>query len=347
MSGRSVLVAAFCVGAALLSCSGVASAQGGEPAGPRDETEPTGGADEERARARTLANEGLTAYRRGDYSTALAKFEQAERIVTAPTIALHHARCLEKLGRLAEALAHYGTIASTPIPSDAPYVHHRAKQDALLEQQALEPRVPSLAVEVEGEPGAGAELVVDGRGAPFRADDAPRRLDPGPHTIEVRRKDGTKAAVAIQLVERRQERVRLVLPPPRPGGESGDGTEGDEAGDGAGLFGLDGDTQRTAGWVAVATGGVGLSVALITGGAAIVIGSDLDARCPDGACPRDAWGDVDQHDGYRAASTVGWIVAGAFGAAGVALLLTAPDDEPDATARAVVGPNGVHLRVDY
>lgn len=345
MSGRSLLVAALFV-LGLVGRVEPAHAEGDDG---KDETQPTGGAEEERKRARTLANEGLTAYRRGDYSTALAKFEQAEQIVSAPTIALHHARALEKLGRLAEALAHYTAISTTSVPADAPYVHHRAKQDAVLEMQALEPRVPSIAVQVEGDPGAGAELVVDDRAAPFRADDPPRRLDPGPHTVEVRRKDGTKAGVAVQLVERQHETARLVLPPPLANSGQADGGEGGEDGEGGtSPFGLDGDTQRTAGWIALGTAGVGLSIALITGGAAIVIGSDLDVQCPDGECPRKAWDDVDQHDTYRAASTVGWIVAGVFGVAGGVLLLTAPEgEEPPATARAVIGPQSVHLRVDY
>ena len=70
-------------------------------------------------------------------------------------------------------------------------------------------------------------------------------------------------------------------------------------------------------------------------------------RCPGGVCPREAFDDVDKHDGYRAASTVGWIFAGAFGIAGGVLLLTAPDDEPGPRARASLGPRGVDLRVDY
>src|SRR5690606_1714529 len=106
-------------------------------------------------------------------------------------------------------------------------------------------------------------------------------------------------------------------------------------------------TQRTAGWISVATAGVGLSFALITGGAAIAVGGDLDGQCPNGECPPRAWDDVDAHDGFRTASTVGWIVAGAFGAAGAVLLLTAPDEEvPTTSARATVGTRGVSVRVD-
>jgi len=343
MRARHVLVAALFVGIALIPRAEIVFAQGVEPNDGKDETEPTVGADEERARARTFANEGLTAYRRGDYATALAKFEQAEKIVTAPTIGLHHARCLDKLGRIAEALSVFTKVSSTAVPSDAPYVHHRAKQDAMLGMQALEPRVPTLLIEVEGTLGNKAELVVDGRPTPFRAEDPPRRLDPGQHTIELRRADGTKATVVVQLAERQRETARLVLPPPRPGGAPGDQAAEE---DGEGGFVWDQSTQRTTGWVAVATAGVGLSVALISGGAAIAVGSDLDSRCPNGACPRDAWDDVDTHDGFRAASTVGWIFAGVFGVAGGVLLLTLPEEE-GVTARAGLGPRGIDFRVDY
>jgi hypothetical protein len=343
MRGRHVLAATLCAAALLASFDEAAWAQDG-----KDETEPTGGAEEERARARALANEGLTAYRRGDYATALAKFEQAQKIVSAPTIGLHHARCLDKLGRIAEALARYTAVTSATIPPDAPYVHHRAKQDAVLEMQALELRVPTLVIEVEGDPGAKAELIVDGRAEPYQANVAPRRLDPGPHTIEVRRTDGTKAAASVQLVEKQRDTLRLVLPPPKPGGES-EASIAAAKGDGGIIpWPWESPTQRTAGWISVATAGVGLSVALITGGAALAVGGDLDAQCPNGECPPSAWDDVDTHDGFRTASTVGWIVAGAFGAAGAVLILTAPDDEDStASARATVGPRGVSVRVDY
>jgi hypothetical protein len=325
-----------------------ARAQEGSPGAPPGDDTAVGGPGEARAKARVLANDGLAAFRRGDYVTALGKFEQAEAIVPAPTIALHRARCLEKLGRLAEALERFQAIVDAPVAQDAPYVHHRAKQDAQLEVQALEPRVPAVSIVVEGDPGSRAELVVDGRSSPVppNATRVDRRLDPGAHTFELRRRDGTRATGKADLRERDRAEVRLSLPPPRPGAQldEDEAPPAPAASEPDGI-GWNGDEQRTAGWALLSAGGVGLGIALVSGVAAISVGGDLSERCPDGVCPPDATPDVDRHDGYRAASTVGFIFAGTFAAAGVALLLTAPDDGPRASAS--VGPRGASLRVDY
>lgn len=347
MGARGWVASAFL--AAALTASGGARAQ---PAAPGEPAEPTG-ADDARARARNLANEGLKAFKGGDYVTALARFEQAEALVPAPTIALHRARSLEKLGRFAEALDRYQAIVGSPPATDAPYVHHRAHQDAQVELAALEPRVPSVLVVVEGDPGRGAELLVDGRPAPWAGaeDHTVRRLDPGPHRFEVRRRDGSRGAAEADLVERGRAEVRIVLPPPGTLDPIDDGDVADP-------LAWSGDEQRAAGWIAISAGGLGLGIALVTGAAAIAVGSDLDDRCPGGTCPPEAWDDVDNHDGYRTASTIGFALAGALATTGVVLLLTAPDDAatparggraapPRSQAQAAVGPRGVSVRVTY
>ncbi len=348
MVGRRVLAAA--VLAAVLASPALVSAQ---PAPGGDEGEPVGGeAGGARARTRALANDGLRAFRKGDFVTALAKFEQAEAIVPAPTIALLRARSLEKLGRLTEALERLRGIVGAPPAANAPYVHHRAHQDAELELQALEPRVPIVTILVDGAPGEGAELAIDGRSVPWpgRADRLEQRIDPGSHRFELRRRDGTRAAAGADVAERSRTDVQLSLPPPRAGDDAEQGEVADSSGGGGRFLPFDARTQRTAGWVALAAGGLGLGVALVTGGAAIAVGGDLSDRCPAGACPPEAWGDVDTHDAFRTTSTVGFIFAGVFGAGGAVLLLTAPDDAASpsgTTARATVGPRGVSVRVSY
>lgn len=335
--------------AAALTAFGTAHAQ---PAAPPGEPAPSAGADDARARARSLANDGLKAFKAGDFVTALARFEQAEALVPAPTIALQRARSLEKLGRLAEALDRYQAIVGSPPASDAPYVHHRAHQDAQVEAAALDPRVPSVLVIVEGDAGRGGELLIDGRSAPWAGaeDRTVRRLDPGPHRFEVRRRDGSRGAAEVDLVERGRAEVRITLPPP--------GTLDPALDDEPDPLAWSGAEQRAAGWIAISAGGLGLGIALVTGAAAIAVGSDLDDRCPGGTCPPEAWSDVDNHDGYRTASTIGFALAGALATTGVVLLLTAPDDAatparggraapPRGRAHAAVGARGVSVRVTY
>ena len=84
--------------------------------------------------------------------------------------------------------------------------------------------------------------------------------------------------------------------------------------------------QRTLGWVGIGVGGAGILFGTVTGLMAVSSRSDLDAHgCLDNGCYVDQKDDVDSYNALRTTSTVGFVVGFVGAAAGVTLLLTAPE----------------------
>jgi tetratricopeptide (TPR) repeat protein len=98
-------------------------------------------ATEARELARGLADEGANAYAAGDYERALTLFEEAYRLVPAPTVALFEARTLAKLGRSRDARAAYSRLIQTELGDDAPKAFRDAVQTGRSELDALEQRL--------------------------------------------------------------------------------------------------------------------------------------------------------------------------------------------------------------
>lgn len=142
---------------AALSVPATASAQTA-PTAP--ETAPKPVSEAARSAARTLGDEGLAAEAAGDHLTALAKFDEAETLVPVPTLGLRAARCLEKLGRWAEAADRFERTARMPIDptlSDAyRAAQMQARTDASAERAALLSRMPTPIT--EGGPADSASL---------------------------------------------------------------------------------------------------------------------------------------------------------------------------------------------
>jgi tetratricopeptide (TPR) repeat protein len=96
---------------------------------------------EARELARGLADEGANAYAAGDYERALTLFQEAYRLVPAPTVALFEARTLAKLGRSPDARAAYSRLIQTELGDDAPQAFRDAVQTGRSELDALERRL--------------------------------------------------------------------------------------------------------------------------------------------------------------------------------------------------------------
>src|SRR5678815_4075569 len=119
--------------------------------------------DATRSAAATLGQAGLALYKKGDYTGALAKFDQAEQLVQAPTLGVRAARCLEKLGRLVDAAERYQRVIGMTLDASWPEVHRQAQRDAVTERAALLPRIPSIEVVVEGARPGASRVTVDGK----------------------------------------------------------------------------------------------------------------------------------------------------------------------------------------
>jgi len=283
-----------------------------------------------RSTARKLANEGLALVKKGDYATALEKFNLADSLVAAPSVAIEAARCLEKLGRLVEASERYVDVLRAPVGVTSPPAFRKAQREAAAEREELLPRIPTLVIRVQGPMASGVRVTLDGKTIPLASVDAPRAIDPGKHTISVTRDDIT-VTDRVNIAERESAIAKLVLPPlpppPPPPEEPG-------------------KAQRTWGFVALGAGGVGLVTASVAGAVALGLQADLFEVC-DAAkkeCAPPYWGKNDAYNAARYITTAGFVLAGVGAGAGLALLLTAPSrkkDEPSTKVSLRIGPGAI------
>jgi hypothetical protein len=251
--------------------------------------------------ARALGRAGLERYDHGAWPEALDYFQRAYELYPAPTLGLHGARCLDKLGRLVEAAERYERVASTPLDAHADKALHGAVAEARREGAALRSRIPRVVVTVDGpHGGASPRIRIDGKPLERGLGEA-LPLDPGPHRVELVIA-GRTFERTITLREGKTERVIFAFSAPAPATRS---------------------SQRAWGWAAVGVGATGVALGGGLAAAAVAVKGSLDGDgCRDGICPADQRGKVDTYNALRIGSTIG-LLAGAVGVgSGVVLVVT-------------------------
>jgi hypothetical protein len=251
----------------------------------------------------------------GHFQDALDKVSQAEALYHAPTHMVIRAEALEGLGRLAEALDTYETLAAEPLSRTAPAAFRKAREDGRKRQVALIARVPSLLVLVSGADAADIAATIDGKTIPLTADQA-TRCDPGKHMLRIEAKGFRTIEHTVELAERggvvklnvrlekETEQVEVLPPPPPPPPPV---------------------PKRTLFVPTIVSFGVGaasIAVGAATGMMSISRASELDKQCAsDGRCPPSTQATIDQGQLLGNVSTVTFIVGGAALGTGVVLLI--------------------------
>lgn len=263
-------------------------------------------ADDARAAARTLADEGADAYAQRDFMRARSLFARAYELVPAPTIALLEARSLVELGRLVEAKAWY-ELAAAPLDNAASEPFRNAQLAARAELTALTPRIPRLKLAIQGARAKYAEALLNGQRVPSHQLGAWRELDPGKHSLQLQGSGVQAVAFDVRLSERDAKVVSVVA-------------SADESV----------DPRRTLAWVSFGVGAVGLATGVAAGIVATNAHADAERECRAGVCLRGSAGDAAarRFRDFRAVSTVGYAVGAAGAGAGIALFLTSRRDDP-------------------
>ncbi|MEJ7733608.1 MAG: tetratricopeptide repeat protein [Polyangiaceae bacterium] len=274
--------------------------------------------DATRASARQLGEEGNDLFDRGDWASALERYERAAALVNVPTLGVKAARCLDKLGRLVEASERYLAVTRMNLPPDALAVHKDALASAETERDALLPRLPSILIQLQGRE---AEVFLDGKPVPKVLLGVKRAIDPGTHRVEAHPSQGATVVRVVTVKERETVPVLFVIP-------KGARTAAGAAPAPTAMpvdSGRDGSTQRVLGFAALGLGGAGLAMGAVVGLVAASDKADLERECgSELSCPPASHDAADAYNIKRSLSTVGFIAGGVAAAAGVALILTAP-----------------------
>lgn len=169
--------------------------------------------DKERAAARTIAKQGLDAYKAQQYDAAIDRFERAQALVHSPVHLLYLARSYAARGKLVKAHEMYLQAKRERLTPASPAAFVRAVEDAEKELQALKPRLAHLTVQVTGAEGAPVSMMVDGEAVPSVLIGVEMPVDPGERQIQVSAPGYFSATRTVALAEGESEQTTIELLP--------------------------------------------------------------------------------------------------------------------------------------
>jgi tetratricopeptide (TPR) repeat protein len=119
--------------------------------------------DEERATARSLANQAITAFKAKRFGEAADLFQRAESLVHSPVHLLYLGRSYVATGKLVRAQEAFLQATREELPAGAPSAFAKAVEDAGTELDGIKLRLAQLTITVGGGDSAHVpEVSVDG-----------------------------------------------------------------------------------------------------------------------------------------------------------------------------------------
>jgi hypothetical protein len=314
--------------------------------------------DAERAAARELGKQGLTALDQGDFAVAEDRLSRAIELHDVPTLRLARARTRRAREKLVSAGEDYRAVLRWPKAPGEPSVFAEARRDARSELDALEPRIPRLTIVLRGGP---AKVIVGGVEWPEALIGVPRPMDPGEYVVEVASADAPVDSRRIRLAVGQTETLTLDAPVAvakgvAPNAAAAAGSAGGVSlavGNDAAPTGPDLDAAATAPAPAPAqhrprtaayvTGAVALALAA---GVAVTGVLYLDAKSDYEDQNNETTPTETKSELQSKASTIGWIctglAAGALVTGGIsAYLFLAPDSSGEKETHAAVRSSGI------
>lgn len=270
----------------------------------------------DRATARAMLDDGYALLSKGDASGALKRFTGADALVGVPSTKLAMAKAQVALGALVEAHDTLTAALRIPISPDEPAALKRARAEAAELLAQTTPRICELTIVIAGAESFMPAVRVDGAVVPTEALVAPRRVNPGHHTIEASVNAAETSAVA-DLAEGEKTTVTLdltaaIAAAAKSANGSGDAARGSSQRDASSEHGRSRFEER-APWIlsGLSVGIVGAALGTATGVMALGRQSDAEANgCVANECPPPAHADVNAAKDLATLSTVAFVIAG-------------------------------------
>jgi len=302
----------------------------------------------ERETARTLFEEGKVRRDKGDKEGALESFKAADALVSVPTTKLAVARAYLALGKLVDARDAAVQVANIPVAKKEPQPFTDARAAAAKLANDLQGRIPSITFDVVGAPQDAPDDVqveVDGVAVPAAALVAPRKVNPGKHTVvaKLKERDGQvqqdvtveeKATKPVTLdvteIAKKPKKSAVVAtaPPPEKNPAT---TEPPNEEKKKGISPLV--------WIGGGVAIVGAAAGTVFGLMSMSDKESADQYCRDGKCPPPGHDAADSAKSEALISTISFAVAGVgAGVAIVGLFLSRSSKPSDKTGHVNVSP---------
>jgi hypothetical protein len=297
---------------------------------------------EQRSAAEALFQQGRELMAQKAFAAACEKFAGSQELDPGLGTQLHLADCYDLAGKTASAWALFREAASVARRSG------EVDRQRIAEERAenLVPRLSKLELHVSpGNASPGLELRLNDVLIPRASWNTPLPIDPGPLHVEARAPGKQpwryRGSLAQGPVLRRLDIPALLAAPPPPAPAAGAASPAAVA--------APGSAQRTAGYIASATGIVALAVGGFFGYRAYALNQRSKGHCRDTdptACTEQGVELRDDAQRMSTVSTITSIAGGVLVVGGVALLLTAPSASyGEQVALRSAGPSGLRLSV--
>jgi hypothetical protein len=164
----------------------------------------------ERKQATALQAEGLRLMQKGDNKAALAKFQEAYRLVPSPKIMFNMGRAHRNLGADIEALGEFERFLD-----ESPYAPKESRDEAERAVESLRMRLAYIEVQADD----GAQVSIDSKDAGMAPLAKPVVVLPGPHEVHVEKPGMTPETRSVSPIAGQKVRVSVRLasaPPAQP-----------------------------------------------------------------------------------------------------------------------------------
>lgn len=278
-----------------------------------------------REAGRALAYEGVAAYQRGEFKVAQDRLNRAYDLLKAPSAGLWSARALMKNGMWVEAAARLLEVSRLTVTSGKLEVQQKAKEDALLEREALLQKIPKVTLQIAGVDATAVSVKLDGKAVHPALLGVAQPVNPGPHSLvakyrtQVRERsfEATEASAALVAFEFHDESA----PPKTNLGGHRDNEALDHR------RGTQAKVYRTVGWVTLGLGGAGIAAGGVLGLVAWSEKNTLNCGA-DNQCAFEKGAAVKTYNSRRSASTATLVGGAIASGVGITFLLLNPSPLP-------------------
>lgn len=297
---------------------------------------------EDIAAAEALFNKGLADMEAGKYETGCKAIAESQRLDPRAGTLFTLATCEARWGRIATAVTRYGDYLATfdRLPDDRKAAQGERPNVARAERERLSPLIPQLTLSLAATAPKGTLVKRDGEAVSDAMFGLALPVDPGEHVLTVQAPGGPESEQKITIAQGEKKAVTVE---PKIAAPTASVTATATS---APTASAPPSRSMVGPIAAFGAGVVGLGLGIGFGAAVLGKRPELDAACPNKACPASEKDNLEGTKTLGYVSTVGFVVAGVGAAVGtVLLLLPAPKAEAPAKSGARAVPPRAAVRV--